>query len=360
LREPVGPTLAVGGELKNTFCLAEGTHAWMSQHLGDMQNLETLRAFERSVQQFTGMYGIAPERIAADAHPDHLTRRWAEDATDSLRPVQHHHAHVGALMAEAGLPGDEPVIGVAFDGTGLGLDGAIWGGEVLLADHTTAERFAHLDEIPLPGGDAAIRKPYRTALAHLWAAGRHWSDDLPPVAHCGDDERRALASMLESGTGCVPTTSMGRLFDAVSSILGLRHEITYEGQAAMELEHLATGAEVDGGPLRFSVDGPRIGVAGLIGELVGRRSRGESVPSLAAAFHLGVADLVGEVARSAREVHGISTVGLTGGVFQNALLVTITRRLLEADGFGVLTHQLVPPNDGGLALGQLVIAARHV
>ncbi len=356
---PVDPTLAVGGELKNTFCLADGRHAWMSQHLGDMQNVETLTAFERSVELFTEMYGITPRTVAADMHPGYLTTAWAGEHADEPALVQHHHAHVCSLMVEHGLSGEEPIVGVAFDGTGYGPDGAIWGGEVLLADYARARRVAALDEVPLPGGDAAIRKPYRVALAHLWAAGRAWDDELPPVAHCPPSERRALARMFERGTGCVPTTSMGRLFDAVSSILGVRHEITYEAQAAMELEHLAVDAPPSGRPLRLDVEGSRIVAGRLVAELVDRLAAGEGAASLAAAFHEAVAVAVRDAASAVRAAHGATTVGLTGGVFQNAHLVTATRRALEADGFTVLTHRRVPPNDGGLALGQLVIAGRR-
>ena len=356
---PVGPTLAVGGELKNTFCLADGRHAWVSQHLGDMQNVETLTAFERSVELFADMYGITPRTIAADAHPGYLTTAWAGEHAEEPALVQHHHAHVCSLMAEHGLSGEEPLVGVAFDGTGYGLDGAIWGGEVLLADYATARRVAALEEVPLPGGDAAIRKPYRAALAHLWAAGCAWDEELAPVAHCPPAERRALARMFELGTGCVPTTSMGRLFDAVSSILGVRHEVTYEAQAAMELEHLAADAPMSRRPLPIDVDGPRIGVRRLVADLVDRLSAGETTASLAAAFHDAVATAVRDVAVAVRAAHGATTVGLTGGVFQNAHLVTATRRALEADGFTVLTHRRVPPNDGGLALGQLVIAGHR-
>lgn len=369
---PVAPVLAVGGELKNTFCIAEGRKAWLSQHIGDMENLETLVAFERSVDLFADMYGIAPAMIAADAHPDYLTRRWADDRTtvssgdcprmtrSDPRLVQHHHAHVCSLMAEAGLTGDRPVIGVAFDGTGYGLDGAIWGGEVLVADYDGFERVAALEDVPLPGGDAAIRKPYRVALAHLRSAGVEWSDDLAPVQQSEKDERAALASMFANDVGCVPTSSMGRLFDAVSSILDIRHAITYEGQAAIELEHLATGADSGDTPLRFELgDDGRVRVGALITDLVAHRRAGVPSAQLAASFHDAVTALVVDVANRARTTSGVDIVCLTGGVFQNALLVESTRRRLEADGFTVVTHRTVPPNDGGLALGQAIIAAHH-
>lgn len=214
--------------------------------------------------------------------------------------------------------------------------------------------------MPLPGGDAAIRKPYRTALAHLWAAGVEWHDDLPPVAACGSAERRTLSSMLDRDVGCVPTSSMGRLFDVVSSLLGIRHEITYEGQAAIELEHLATSARSSGPSLRFDVgDDGRVSVRGVLAELAEHVQTGASASELAASFHDAVAALVVDVARKARAETGLDVVGLTGGVFQNALLVEQTSRRLGEDDFTVITHRLVPPNDGGLALGQVMAAAHR-
>ncbi|MGF1599327.1 MAG: carbamoyltransferase HypF [Acidimicrobiales bacterium] len=356
----VGPTLAAGGELKNTFCVASGRHAWMSQHIGDMENVETLVAFERSVDLFCDMYAIEPAVVAADMHPGYLTRQWADDRFEVVEPVQHHHAHIASLMAESGSTGDVPVIGVAFDGTGYGLDRTIWGGEFLVADYDGFERVAALSEIPLPGGDAAIRRPYRTALAHLWAAGIPWAPDLPPVETSDATERQALASMFERGTGCTPTSSMGRLFDAVASLLGVRHEVTYEGQAAIELEHLVDRHAVRVPRLRFTIgDDGRIGCGELLHDLVEHRRRAEAVALLATAFHDSVAHLVLDVARRIRIERGLNSVALTGGVFQNADLDRSTRVLLESDGFAVLVHRLVPPNDGGLALGQAIIAGRR-
>jgi hydrogenase maturation protein HypF len=358
----VAPTLAVGGELKNTFCVAEGRNAWVSQHVGDMGNVETLHAFERSVALFTDMYAVDPSTVVADAHPGYLTHRWAEERSDEPLTVQHHHAHACALMAEAGLDGSRPVLAATFDGTGYGADGAIWGGELLVADYRRFERYAALGYVPLPGGDAAIRKPYRVALAHLWAAGIEWRADLPAVAACDGAARRALASMLAHGTGCVPTSSMGRLFDAVSSLLGVRHEITYEGQAAIELEHVAsaTGSDVTRPSLRFTVgDDGVIACGEVVGDLVDGLRAGIDVAGLAAAFHEAVVELVVDVARRARVDRAIETVGLTGGVFQNALLVEWTQQRLAEEGFEVLRHRVVPPNDGGLALGQVIAAGRR-
>ena len=244
--------LAVGGELKNTFCLTDGSRAYMSGHIGDMATWETLRAFERAVGQLSEIRG-APARLAADLHPGYHTRSWAErHAGDRpLDLVQHHHAHVVSLLAEHGRIG-EPIVGVSFDGTGYGCDQTIWGGEILTLG-TDSHRFVragHLLPVPLPGGDAAVRNPWRMALSQLWMAGIDWTPDLAPVAAATRDELRLTRSQLESGTGCVPCSSMGRLFDAVASLLGVRHRIDYEGQAAIELEALAESAIDDQRPGR--------------------------------------------------------------------------------------------------------------
>ena len=277
----VAPTLATGGEIKNTFCLAAGRHAWVSQHIGDMGSLETLDAFERSTRQYSDMYEVDPQRVAADAHPGYRTRFWAEDhATGPVDLVQHHHAHIAAVMVEHALPPGERVIGFAFDGTGYGTDGAIWGGEVLVAGYDRFERSAHLRYIPLPGGDATIRKPSRAALAHLWAAGIAWAPDLPPVGNTTTEERTVLRRQLERGVHCVPTSSMGRLFDAVSSLLGVRHTASYEAQAAMELEHLATGCMAEGDSAdrvpryRFVPAGDEIDAAPVLRAMIDDMRRG--------------------------------------------------------------------------------------
>jgi hydrogenase maturation protein HypF len=355
----VAPTLATGGELKNAFCLAEGRDAWLSQHIGDMGSLETLTAFERSTRQFADMYQIPTDRVAADAHPGYLVRRWAEDrAGDRLVVlVQHHHAHVAAVMVEHGVPAGEPVIGFAFDGTGLGTDGAIWGGEVLVAGYDGFERAAHLRYVPLPGGDATIRKPYRAALAHLWAAGIAWAPDLEPVRAASAAELTALERQLERDVLCVPTSSMGRLFDAVSSLLGVRHAVSYEAQAAMELEAVADGHGTGSpGDYRFGVVGDQIDPAPVLVDIVRDLRDGRPVGAVAAGFHQAVARMIGEVADELRRVTGIDRVALTGGVFQNVLVVRLARTELSRRGLRALTHRVVPPNDGGLALGQIAIA----
>jgi hydrogenase maturation protein HypF len=267
-------------------------------------------------------------------------------------------------MAEHHLTGQ--VIGVAFDGTGYGTDGAVWGGEVLIAGYDGFERSAHLRNVPLPGGDATVRKPYRAALAHLWAAGIEWAPDLPPVECTTAEELTVLRRQLERNVQCVPTSSMGRLFDAVSSLLGVRHTASYEAQAAMELEHLADeeagGRTGEGalsacaGPYRFAVSGEEIDAAPMLRAIVDDMRRGCPTGPIAASFHLAVAELIADTADRLRDATGIERVALSGGVFQNVLLLRLARAALEARGLRVLTHRLVPPNDGGLALGQVAVA----
>ena len=358
----VEPMLAVGGELKNAFCLAAGSDAWMSPHIGDMGSVATLAAFTRTREQFSATYGADAGLYAADAHPDYHTRRWAEDCTDRpLALVQHHHAHIAAVMVEHGLPPGERVIGCAFDGTGYGTDGAIWGGEVLVAGYDRFERAAHLRYVPLPGGDATIRKPYRAALSHLWAAGIDWDDDLAPVGAAGESECGVLARQLDRGIHCVPTSSMGRLFDAVSSLVGLRHVVSYEAQAAIELEVVAAAdlrapnCGVD--RYRFDAGAEEIDPAPVLRAIVGDLRRGVDVGAIALGFHAAVARLAADAADRVRHATGLARVALSGGVFQNVLLTRLTRAALVERGFVVLTHRLVPPNDGGLALGQLAVAA---
>jgi hydrogenase maturation protein HypF len=356
--------LAVGGELKNTFCLTDGSRAYMSGHIGDMETLETLRAFERAVGQLSEIRR-QPVRLAADLHPGYQTRNWAERHAGErpLDLVQHHHAHVVSLLAEHGRLG-EPIVGVSFDGTGYGRDGTIWGGEILAVgqDSHRFTRVGHLMPVPLPGGDAAVRNPWRMALSQLWMAGVGWAPDLAPVTAATPAELAVTRSQLDSNVGCVPCSSMGRMFDAVASLLGVRHRIDYEGQAAIELEVLAdsvgeTAAEPSGGmpTLRLAVgaDGV-IDPAGMVRAMVSALRAGVEPAVLAAGFHLAVAAAVSEVvALVAGEAR---LVGLTGGVFQNVLLLRACRRRLQQAGFEVLTHHAVPPNDGGLALGQAAVS----
>ena len=357
-----GPAvLAVGGELKNTFCLTDGSRAYMSGHIGDLGTWETLRAFERAVGQLGEIRG-KPARLAADLHPGYHTRSWAERHVGDrpLDLIQHHHAHVVSLLAEHGRLG-EPIVGVSFDGTGYGCDQTIWGGEILTLgrDSHRFVRAGHLLPVPLPGGDAAVRNPWRMALSQLWMADIDWTPDLAPVTAATTQELRLTRSQLESGAGCVPCSSMGRLFDAVASLLGVRQRIDYEGQAAIELEALAESATT--GPRGLSLSMPLtvradgvIDPTTMVQTVVAALSAGAPPAALAAAFHLAVADAVAEVV--AQVAGGVRLVGLTGGVFQNVLLLRACRKRLQLAGFEVLTHHTVPPNDGGLALGQAAVS----
>jgi len=348
----------VGGELKNTFCLTDGPRAYMSGHIGDMATWETLRAFERAVGQLSEIRG-KPVRLAADLHPGYHTRSWAERHVGDrpLDLVQHHHAHVVSLLAEHGRIG-EPIVGVSFDGTGYGCDQTIWGGEILALGHDSHRfvRVGHLLPVPLPGGDAAVRNPWRMALSQLWMAGIDWTLDLAPVAAATPDELRLTRSQLESGAGCVPCSSMGRLFDAVASLLGVRHRIDYEGQAAIELEALAESAgdsPAPSLPLAVRADGV-IDPATMVQTMVSALCAGTQPALLAAGFHRAVADAVAKVV--SQVAGAVRLVGLTGGVFQNVLLLRACRNRLQLAGFEVLTHHTVPPNDGGLALGQAAVS----
>ncbi|MEV7567360.1 carbamoyltransferase HypF [Streptomyces tanashiensis] len=364
----VAPALAVGGDLKNTFCLGEGRQAWLSAHIGDMDDLATQLALTSAERQLESVTGVRPGLLAADRHPGYRSTRWAREHAVG-RPVvavQHHHAHVAAAMAENGLDGTAPVIGVAFDGTGHGLDGAVWGGEFLLADYAGFERFAHLAYVPLPGGDAAVRRPYRMALSHLRAAGLASDPALPCARACAPGELPVLERQLARELNCVPTSSMGRLFDAVSSLAGICHHAGYEAQAAIELEAAAlrAPAEAEDGRYAFRLGAPRAGTplaadpAPLLAAVAADVLDGTPAAVVAARFHRAVARLVRTVCAAARDGTGVETVALTGGVFANTLLSSACAEGLREDGFTVLRHRLIPPNDGGLALGQLVVAAR--
>jgi hydrogenase maturation protein HypF len=350
-------TLGVGADLKACFCLTRGRYAYMSQHIGDMENLETMEAFERALEHFQTLFRIHPERVVCDAHPGYLSARWARDFAQKnalpLLTVHHHHAHALALMAEHGLAEDAAILAVAFDGTGYGTDGAIWGGELLRARYDGFERVAHLKYVPLPGGDSAIRHPARVALAHLWAAGSEWPADLPCVKACTAVELRVLRRQLETGSHSVPSSSMGRLFDAVAALLGVRDKVTYEGQAAIELEALCSqGGIASGYPVIFGR--AEFDVAPMWLALLEGWRRGVGAADMAARFHLTVAEIILHYSRQARDEFGLETVGLTGGVFQNVYLLRLASQLLKGEGFQVLTHRVVPPNDGGIALGQAV------
>lgn len=360
------PLLAVGGELKTTIAVAQGRHAWMSQHIGDTGNLETLAMLARTATTLTALQRVRPTAVVSDAHPGYLSRRWAAEEASRLRVdhllVQHHHAHLAALLAEHRVSPGEPVLGFAFDGTGFGTDGTIWGGELLLGSYDAVERVGHLRPVHLPGGDAAVRRPLRTALAHLEAAGVQVPPDLALVAQAEPNELAVVGRMVSTGAGCTPTTSMGRLFDAVASLLGVRQSVDYEGQAAIELEALAaTAPPVKAGDWALDVLTPDDSVildpTPTVRAAVAAVGAGTPTAEAARAFHEAVAEAVARSARLLRDRTGISTVGLTGGVFANTVLTQACQGRLGEDGFTVLVHRLVPPNDGGLALGQVAVAA---
>ncbi|MEV6099875.1 carbamoyltransferase HypF [Nocardia sp. NPDC051981] len=361
---PVQPTLAVGADLKNTCAVGDGRYAWLSQHIGDMDDLATLRAFTDAEHHLEELTGVRPVVLAADAHPRYRSTAWAREQAGErpVRTVQHHHAHIAAVMGEHGLDPAAAVLGIAFDGTGFGPDGAIWGGEVLAAGYKGYRRLAHLRYVPLAGGDVSVRRPYRMALAHLRAAGIAWAEDLPAVAACPPAERAVLAHQLDTGLGCAPTSSMGRLFDAVAALAGVRFEVDYEAQAAIELEWHARGVDPESGNYRFARpdragdgDGPSVfDAAPVIGAVIGDVRAGVPVGIIAARFHDAVARLV--LGLAADYATPATPVVLTGGVFQNALLLSAARELLVDNGFRVLTAHRLPPNDGGLAFGQLLAA----
>jgi hydrogenase maturation protein HypF len=357
------PLLATGPQLKNTFCITNKSYAFLSHHIGDMENYETLQSFERGAAHFERLFRVRPEAIAHDLHPDYLTTRYAlQRAGGENLPaigVQHHHAHIAACMAEHGLDGSGPVIGLAFDGTGYGEDGAIWGGEFLIVDYRSYRRPFHLAYFPLPGGDAAIRKPARIALALLWSLGLEWDLRLAPVVELDGRERAVLRAQLERNINAPLTSSMGRLFDAAAALAGVRQAVNYEGQAAIEFEALADPLEA--GAYSFTVEPAQgVGVGGAFRSLVNDVLAGVPAARISARFHNGLVQAIRLVVDQLRKDTGIGAVALSGGVWQNLTLLGRTLSLLRADGFQVYLHGQVPTNDGGLSLGQAVIASSRL
>ncbi|MGA2283675.1 MAG: carbamoyltransferase HypF [Candidatus Dormibacteria bacterium] len=350
------PVLGCGAELKSTFCLAKGRRAFVSHHIGDLENYETLRSYLEGIEHFMRVFDVRPEVVAHDLHPEYLSTKHALDLDGVDRvAVQHHHAHVAACLADNGEAG--PVIGVAFDGLGFGSDGSMWGGEILVADLTSFRRAGHLAPVRMPGGVMAIREPWRMAAAHLDAA---FGGDPPPglpVMRDHFDRWDAVTTLARTGTASPMTTSAGRLFDAVAAILGVRDRINYEGQAAAELEQLADPVETSAYPVAIEDGEPfRIATGGLVRAVVADLGAGVAAPVVAARFHNGLADAAVAACRRVREGTGLSMAALSGGVFQNVLLTERVAAGLLHGGFRVLTHSRVPPNDGGISLGQVVVA----
>ncbi|MEO7196496.1 MAG: carbamoyltransferase HypF, partial [Pseudonocardiaceae bacterium] len=345
------PILGCGAELKSTFCLARGRRAFLSHHIGDLENYETLRSFTEGITHFGRLFDVVPEVVAHDLHPEYLSTKYALDLVDvELIGVQHHHAHIASCLADNGATG--PVIGVAFDGLGYGTDGTLWGGEFLLADLVGFERLAHLVPVPLPGGAAAIRQPWRMAAAYLGV------DAPEELAERNAEQWDSVLAMVSRGVNAPLTSSAGRLFDAVAAILGIRDSINYEGQAAVELEQRADLTERGSYPAAVT-KGPALQLQGadLVRAVVADQRAGVALEVISTRFHHGVADAIVRVCLMLRETTGVSVAALSGGVFQNVLLLERTVAGLEHSGFQVLTHSRVPPNDGGIALGQVAIAA---
>jgi len=359
LRRKIPAVLACGAELKNTICLTRGKQAFLSQHIGDLENTATEDFFRLTSRHMQRILKIEPEILAYDLHPDYLSTRWAlEQEGVQKTAVQHHHAHVVSAMAENRIDG--PVIGLAFDGTGYGSDGAIWGGEMLVADEQTFDRAAHFAYLPMPGSTAAIKQPWRMGLSYLHAAYGDGLVDLPLPFLRGIDGKRAaiILEMIKKRINAPLTSSLGRLFDGVAALAGLRNEVAFEGQAAMELEMMAASTADYAYDCQWLSGVPvQIPTAPIIRAVVEDLLQGTAPALISARFHLSLVRLFTDLCDHLRRDTGLTRVVLSGGVFQNAILLVGLVRALEANKFKVYTHKQVPTNDGGLSLGQAIIAA---
>jgi hydrogenase maturation protein HypF len=362
------PLLACGAELKSTFCVARGRRAWVSHHIGDLQNFETLHSFEDGIDHFTKLFDVMPEVVAHDLHPEYLSTKYAF-GLDGVRlvGVQHHHAHLAACLAEHGFDSTQAAVGAIFDGTGLGTDGTIWGGEFLVGGLRRFERVGKLLPVRLPGGERAIREPWRMACAWLAATLGEAVPELPAALRGRVEERtwRAVAGLVHSGLQAPVTTSMGRLFDGVAALCGLRAAVSYEGQAAIELEAACAGStdsDPDSYPISISlgVDGfvldPRETISGVLDDL----SAGVEPGPIAARFHGAVAEGTVQGCCLAASQHGLDTVVLSGGVFQNRRLLEGVAERLRVAGLRVLVPSRLPVGDGGISFGQAAVAATAI
>ena len=342
-REPI---LAVGGQLKNTFALGIGDHAIVSHHIGDLDHLEAYESFREAIEHYEKLFEVSPKVIAHDLHPDYASTRFAMGRDGTKIAVQHHHAHLASCMAENRLNGE--VIGVTLDGSGYGTDETVWGGEFLIGGYETFRRIFHLRQVPMPGGEAAIHQPWRMALSHLLDANIEPSlclSQIPPSS------LTMTKQMIQRGVRCPITSSMGRLFDAVGVIIGGRSEVSHEGQAAIELEWLVEGVNVKEG-YPSGVD-TRPMIRAIVQDVQAKIDR----RTIAAKFHFTIAHLISSICQLLRDTTGLNRVVLGGGVFLNAVLTKMVEDQMCNAGFELFRHEVVPPGDGGLCLGQLAIAA---
>ncbi len=362
LREELPAVLAVGGELKNTICLTRGREAFLSQHIGDLENLESYRFFAATIESLKRILEIEPQVLAYDLHPDYFSTRWALAQNGmQLVGVQHHHAHLASCMAENHLEGR--VIGVALDGTGYGTDGRIWGGEVLVAGYEEFERAAHLDYVPMPGGAAAIREPWRMAVSYLAKCFRLPFPEIPLVRQLERRRLDVLLRMVAHGVNSPLTSSCGRLFDAVAALIGIRQRVNYEAQAAIELEACIPPAADEDVAYPFDLRENGVGwivdPAPMLKALLDDLREGVPAGILSRRFHLGLVAALAATAERVRQQSGLGRICLSGGSFQNVFLLENLTRRLTAAGFQVFTHAEVPSGDGGLSLGQALVAAHR-
>ncbi len=359
------PVLAVGGELKNTFCLATRNYAFLSHHIGDLENLSALTSFEEGIEHFLRVFHASPRIVACDLHPDYLSTKFAQEYCQhssirtELISVQHHHAHIVSCLIDNRREGK--VIGVAFDGVGLGTDRRIWGGEFLVADLTDFTRVAQLKYLPLPGGEKAIREPWRMAVTYL---NEVYGPDflslpLPFLENMEKDKIMLLLEIIKKRINSPLTSSVGRLFDAVSALTGVRNRVNYEGQAAIELEMLVEENEKGSYPFEICAQEKIILIdpQAIIESIVSDLMKGEGKEVMAARFHNTIVEIILQTCKKIREKLGLNEVALSGGVFQNVYLLKKTCDLLVKAGFSVYTHHQVPPNDGGICLGQAAVAS---
>ena len=362
LKDDLPPVLALGAELKNTICLTRGKAAFLSQHVGDLENLATYEFFQLTIEHLARILDVTPRMLAYDLHPDYLSTRFAEEQPhmDKVR-VQHHHAHIVSCMAEHRLDGE--VIGLSFDGTGYGTDGTIWGGEILIATTANFKRAGHLDTVCMPGGAAAIKEPWRMAISYLMSAfGEEFQSlNLPLLNAIEKDKLKIISEMITRGVNTPITSSLGRLFDGVAAIAGLRRSVNFEGQAAMELEMVASDSIDAVYDCRWVIeDGYKILVAPIICDVVRDVQNGVSVAQISATFHNTLIQLFVDICTDIRNERELNRVVLSGGCFQNSILLTGMVRELQRRRFEVFAHEKVPTNDGGISLGQAVVAAAQM